>query len=31
VLYLGYIWILIDKRRRGWHDLIAGAVVIKFP
>jgi uncharacterized RDD family membrane protein YckC len=29
VLYLGYIWILIDKRRRGWHDLIAGTVVIK--
>ena len=31
VLYLGYIWILIDKRRRGWHDLIAGTVVIKSP
>jgi uncharacterized RDD family membrane protein YckC len=31
VLYLGYIWILIDKRRRGWHDLIAGTVVIKAP
>jgi uncharacterized RDD family membrane protein YckC len=29
VFYLGYIWILIDKRRRGWHDLIAGTVVIK--
>jgi uncharacterized RDD family membrane protein YckC len=31
VLYLGYIWILVDKRRRGWHDLIAGTVVIKAP
>lgn len=29
VFYLGYIWIFIDKRRRGWHDLIAGTVVIK--
>jgi len=29
VFYLGYIWILVDKRRRGWHDLIAGTVVIK--
>ena len=24
VFYLGYIWVLIDSRRRGWHDLIAG-------
>ena len=31
VFYLGFIWILIDKRRRGWHDLIAGTVVIKRP
>lgn len=29
VFYLGYIWIFIDKRRRGWHDLIAGTVVVK--
>lgn len=29
VFYLGYIWIFIDKRRRGWQDLIAGTVVIK--
>ncbi|HEX6869272.1 MAG TPA: RDD family protein [Candidatus Limnocylindrales bacterium] len=29
VFYVGFIWILIDKRRRGWHDLIAGTVVIK--
>ena len=31
VFYLGYIWIFIDKRRRGWHDLIAGTVVVKQP
>jgi uncharacterized RDD family membrane protein YckC len=29
VFYLGYVWILVDKRRRGWHDLIAGTVMIK--
>jgi uncharacterized RDD family membrane protein YckC len=29
VFYLGYIWIFIDKRKRGWFDLIAGTVVIK--
>ena len=31
VFYIGYIWIFIDKRKRGWHDLIAGTVVIKAP
>jgi uncharacterized RDD family membrane protein YckC len=29
IFYLGYIWVLIDNRRRGWHDLIAGTVVIQ--
>ncbi|MGK2849636.1 MAG: RDD family protein [Candidatus Limnocylindrales bacterium] len=29
VLYLGFIWIFIDKRRRSWHDLVAGTVVIR--
>lgn len=29
VFYSGYIWIFVDKRRRGWHDLIAGTVVVK--
>jgi uncharacterized RDD family membrane protein YckC len=31
VFYLGFIWIFIDKRRRGWQDLIAGTIVIKRP
>lgn len=31
VMYIGFIWIFIDKRRRGWQDLIAGTVVIKGP
>ena len=29
VFYLGFIWILVDKRRRGFHDLIAGTVVVR--
>ena len=28
VFYLGYVWVLIDPRRRGWHDLLAGTCVI---
>ncbi len=28
-LYLGFIWIFIDVRHRGWHDLMAGTVVIE--
>lgn len=31
VFYIGFIWIFIDKRRRGWRDLIAGTVVVKQP
>jgi uncharacterized RDD family membrane protein YckC len=29
VFLLGFIWVLIDKRQRGWFDLIAGTIVIK--
>ena len=29
LFYIGFIWILVDKRRRGWHDLIAGTCVIE--
>lgn len=28
-LLLGFIWVGIDKRKQGWHDKIAGTVVIK--
>jgi uncharacterized RDD family membrane protein YckC len=31
VFYLGFIWILFDARRQGWHDTIAGTVVIQVP
>jgi uncharacterized RDD family membrane protein YckC len=27
-LGLGFIWILLDKRRQGWHDKIAGTCVV---
>ena len=25
---LGYVWALFEKDRRGWHDLLAGTIVI---
>jgi len=25
---LGFIWVAVDKKRRGWHDLIAGTYVV---
>ena len=28
-LYLGLIWVAFDSRKRGWHDFIAGSVVIR--
>ena len=31
VLFLGFLWIIWDKDRQGWHDRIAGTVVIKLP
>ena len=27
-IYIGYFWILIDNRRQGWHDKIAGTFVV---
>lgn len=29
VLGLGFIYALFDKKKRGWHDLLAGTMVIK--
>lgn len=26
---LGYLWVAWDKRKQGWHDKIAGTLVIK--
>lgn len=28
-LFLGIIWVGIDRRKQGWHDKLAGTVVIK--
>ncbi len=28
-LYLGFFWIAIDRRKQGWHDKIAGTLVIQ--
>lgn len=27
-LGLGFLWIIVDKRKQGWHDKIAGTVVV---
>ena len=28
-LFMGIIWVGIDKRKQGWHDKLAGTVVIR--
>jgi uncharacterized RDD family membrane protein YckC len=28
ILFLGYLWVLIDRRRQGFHDKIAGTFVV---
>ena len=29
VLFLGLIWVAIDERKQGWHDKLAGTIVVK--
>jgi len=29
ILALGFIWIAFDKRKQGWHDKLAGTLVIR--
>ncbi len=29
IFYLGFIWILIDAHKQGWHDKIANTVVVE--
>ncbi len=31
VLFLGFLWIAWDAERQGWHDKIAGTVVLRLP
>lgn len=28
VVYLGFFWIAFDRQKQGWHDKIAGTVVV---
>ncbi|RFA27004.1 RDD family protein [Alkalilimnicola ehrlichii] len=30
-LFIGIIWVGIDKRKQGWHDKLAGTVVVHIP
>ncbi len=29
VIYLGFLWIIWDPNKQGWHDKIAGTYVVK--
>ncbi|MCJ7825161.1 MAG: RDD family protein [Anaerolineales bacterium] len=29
VFYLGYLWVIWDKDKQGWHDKIAGTYVVE--
>ncbi len=31
VLFLGFLWIAWDGEKQGWHDKIAGTVVLRLP
>jgi uncharacterized RDD family membrane protein YckC len=31
VLFLGFLWIAWDKDKQGWHDRIAGTIVLRLP
>lgn len=28
-LFLGLIWVAFDRRKQGWHDKLAGTVVVR--
>lgn len=29
IFYLGFVWIAFDPKKQGWHDKIAGTVVVR--
>jgi uncharacterized RDD family membrane protein YckC len=31
VFFLGFLWIIWDQEKQGWHDKIAGTVVVRVP
>jgi uncharacterized RDD family membrane protein YckC len=30
-LFLGVVWVAFDSRKQGWHDKIAGTLVVRDP
>ncbi len=30
IFLLGFIWIAFDKRKQGWHDKLAGTIVVRW-
>lgn len=28
-LFLGFLWVAFDRRKQGWHDKLAGSVVVR--
>jgi uncharacterized RDD family membrane protein YckC len=28
-LFIGFIWVAFDGRKQGWHDKIAGTLVVR--
>ena len=31
LLLAGFLWVLVDRQRRTWHDLLAGSLVVALP
>ena len=31
VLFLGFFWIAWDRDKQGWHDKVAGTIVVRLP
>jgi uncharacterized RDD family membrane protein YckC len=31
MFFLGFLWIIWDREKQGWHDKIAGTVVVRLP
>ena len=29
IFFIGFFWIAFDKKKQGWHDLLAGTVVVR--
>ncbi len=29
VIFLGFLWVIWDKKKQGWHDKMAGTVVVR--